>query len=119
MIFPKNSRFDPKFFFYSQFFDPKKYNLGSVGRWRFNKTLNINIHSGIQVLTVQDFLGIIDALMIFRFYYKHLPLDNIDDFSNKRVRLVGELLQEQIRVGLLRIEKTVKYNFANKLKDSV
>ena len=90
-----------------------------MGRWRFNKTLNINIHSGIQVLTVQDFLGIIDALMIFRFYYKHLPLDNIDDFSNKRVRLVGELLQEQIRVGLLRIEKTVKYNFANKLKSII
>ena len=88
---------------YSRFFDPKRYDLGRVGRYKINKKLNLNIKNSIHVLTSKDVICIINDLINFRL----APTfeDDIDHLGNRRIRSVGELLQNQIRVGLNRLER--------------
>tara|TARA_B110000046_G_scaffold7796_2_gene8050 strand:+ start:1822 stop:5070 length:3249 start_codon:yes stop_codon:yes gene_type:complete len=88
---------------YSRFFDPKRYDLGKVGRYKINNRLNINIAKNIRILTSQDVLYIINELIKFRL----APTieDDIDHLGNRRIRSVGELLQNQIRIGLNRLER--------------
>ena len=88
---------------YSRFFDPKRYDLGKVGRHKINKRLNLNISKNIHILTAKDVLYIINELIKF----KLAPTleDDIDHLGNRRIRSVGELLQNQIRIGLNRLER--------------
>ena len=91
---------------YSRFFDPKRYDLGKVGRYKINKKLKISIPENIRVLTPQDTLAAIDYLINLKFDLGEI--DDIDHLGNRRVRSVGELLQNQVRIGLNRLEKIIK-----------
>ena len=91
---------------YSRFFDPKRYDLGKVGRYKLNKKLRLNIPESIRVLTPQDTLSAIDYLINLKFDMGEI--DDIDHLGNRRVRSVGELLQNQVRIGLNRLERIVR-----------
>jgi DNA-directed RNA polymerase subunit beta len=88
---------------YATFFDPKRYDIGYVGRYKINERLQLNISNNIHILTSKDVLAIINALIKFRL----APTleDDIDHLGNRRIRSVGELLQNQIRIGLSRLER--------------
>ena len=91
---------------YSRFFDPKRYDLGYVGRHKINQRLNLDIEEDIGILTSQDALAIINELINFRLTPS--MEDDIDHLGNRRVRSVGELLQNQVRIGLSRLERIVR-----------
>lgn len=90
----------------SRFFDPKRYDLGRVGRYKLNKKLNLNVAENVRVLTVTDILAVIDYLINLEYDIGHV--DDIDHLGNRRVRSVGELLQNQVRVGLNRLERIIR-----------
>ncbi len=90
----------------SRFFDEKKYDIGRVGRYKLNKKLNLNIPKNQRTLTVQDIVASIEYLI--NLTYDEGVVDDIDHLGNRRIRSVGELLQNQFRVGLSRIERIVK-----------
>ncbi|HEY9824829.1 MAG TPA: DNA-directed RNA polymerase subunit beta, partial [Stenomitos sp.] len=90
----------------SRFFDPKRYDLGRVGRYKLNKKLRLNTAENIRVLTPDDILAAIDYLINLEFDIG--SVDDIDHLGNRRVRSVGELLQNQVRVGLNRLERIIK-----------
>jgi DNA-directed RNA polymerase subunit beta len=88
---------------YSRFFDPKRYDLGHVGRYKINKRLKLEIEKNIHILTAKDILAIVNELINFRI--TPTTEDDIDHLGNRRVRSVGELLQNQIRIGINRLER--------------
>jgi len=88
------------------FFDPKKYDLGRVGRYKINQKLGINVDSTERILTDKDFIAAIKYLINLR--RGEGTLDDIDHLGSRRVRTVGELLANQCRVGLSRTERLVK-----------
>ena len=90
----------------ARFFDEKKYDIGRVGRYKMNKKLNLNIPASQRTLTIQDIVASIEYLI--NLTYDEGSVDDIDHLGNRRVRSVGELLQNQFRVGLSRIERIVK-----------
>ena len=90
----------------SRFFDDKKYDIGRVGRYKLNKKLNLNIPNNVRTLTREDIISSIEYLI--NLTYDEGSLDDIDHLGNRRIRSVGELLQNQFRVGLSRIERIVK-----------
>ncbi|MCT7951073.1 DNA-directed RNA polymerase subunit beta [Ancylothrix sp. C2] len=90
----------------SRFFDPKRYDLGKVGRYKLNRKLRLNIPDTTRVLTPQDILSAVDYLINLEFDIGQT--DDIDHLGNRRVRSVGELLQNQVRVGLNRLERIIR-----------
>ena len=90
----------------SRFFDPKRYDLGKVGRYKLNRKLRLNIPDTTRVLTAQDILSAVDYLINLEFDIGQT--DDIDHLGNRRVRSVGELLQNQVRVGLNRLERIIR-----------
>ena len=90
------------------FFDSKKYDLSRVGRYKMNKMLGIDIPNNKTTRTLrrEDFLLIVKEV-IKRNVEQSLPTD-IDHLGNRRVRAVGELLQQRFRVGMLRAERNIK-----------
>ena len=90
----------------SRFFDPKRYDLGRVGRYKLNKKLRLSIPDTTRVLTAVDILAAIDYLINLEFDMG--SIDDIDHLGNRRVRSVGELLQNQVRVGLNRLERIIR-----------
>jgi DNA-directed RNA polymerase subunit beta len=88
------------------FFDPKKYDLGRVGRYKINQKLGIEVDLGERTLTKEDFIGAMKYLITLR--KGEGILDDIDHLGSRRVRTVGELLANQCRVGLARTERLVK-----------
>ena len=90
----------------SRFFDPKRYDLGRVGRHKLNHKLSLNTPETVRVLTPQDILSAIDYLVNLEFDLG--STDDIDHLGNRRVRSVGELLQNQVRVGLNRLERIIR-----------
>nr|QUE28048.1 RpoB [Sahlingia subintegra] len=92
---------------YSRFFDPKRYDLGEVGRYKLNQKLKLNLPKNFRVLSPQDILAVVDYLINLR-EQNFGTVDDIDHLGNRRIRSVGELLQNQIRVGLNRLERIVR-----------
>lgn len=90
----------------SRFFDPKRYDLGKVGRYKLNKKLRLNTPDTVRVLTEKDILTAINYLINLKFDIGEI--DDIDHLGNRRVRSVGELLQNQVRVGLNRLERIIR-----------
>ncbi len=90
----------------SRFFDPKRYDLGKVGRYKLNKKLRLTVADTVRVLTATDILAAIDYLINLEF--DGGSVDDIDHLGNRRVRSVGELLQNQVRVGLNRLERIIR-----------
>ena len=91
---------------HSRFFDPKRYDLGRVGRYKLNKKLRLSTPTTTRVLTPGDILAAIDYLINLEFDIG--STDDIDHLGNRRVRSVGELLQNQVRVGLNRLERIIR-----------
>jgi DNA-directed RNA polymerase subunit beta len=90
----------------SRFFDDKRYDLGRVGRYKLNKKLGLNLPETQRTLTVQDIVASVDYLISL--YFDDGYVDDIDHLGNRRIRSGGELLQNQFRIGLTRLERIVK-----------
>jgi len=90
----------------SLFFNARRYDLGSVGRYKLNRKLDLSIPQGHRTLTLDDLVSIIRRLIQLNNGHGHE--DDIDHLGNRRVRRVGELIQTRLRVGLLRLERVVK-----------
>ena len=91
---------------FNKFMNPRTYDLGKVGRLNFNTKLKLSISSNITTLTPQDFLAATNYLILVSKGLREL--DDIDHLKNRRVRTSGELIQMQIGVGLVRLEKTIR-----------
>ncbi len=101
----------------SRFFDPKRYDLGKVGRHKLNRKLRLNVPEATRVLTPQDILAAVDYLINLEFDIGNV--DDIDHLGNRRVRSVGELLQNQVRVGLNRLERIIRERMTVSDSDSL
>ena len=88
------------------FFSEKRYDLGSVGRYRLNRKLKITIDPSVRVLTKTDIIEIIKYLI--QLINSKAVVDDIDHLSNRRVRTVGEQLANQFSVGLSRMARTIR-----------
>lgn len=93
------------------FFDPKRYNLGRVGRYKLNSKLQVEISDeqlSIVTLTKEDVIGALKYLMRLKQGVDDVSVDDIDHLGNRRVRSVGELIQNQCRIGLARMDKIIR-----------
>jgi len=89
------------------FFDPKRYDLGDVGRYKTNRRLKLNLDLNTRVLTPDDIIASIKYLIALQ--NGQGRVDDIDSLSNRRVRRVGELVATSaFRVGLLRLERSIR-----------
>jgi len=99
------------------FFNQKRYDLGRVGRHKMNVKLGINIPDSKRVLTKDDVLGCVKYLVKLN-RGEGMP-DDIDHLGNRRIRAVGELLQRQLRVGLIRVERLIREQMVIKSGEKV
>ncbi|MFN0065157.1 MAG: DNA-directed RNA polymerase subunit beta [Chlamydiales bacterium] len=93
------------------FFDPKRYNLGRVGRYKLNRKLGFDItDDALSTVTLrkEDIVGALKYLIRLKMDDPKANVDDIDHLGNRRVRSVGELIQNQCRVGLARMEKIIR-----------
>ena len=89
------------------FFEERRYDLGRVGRYKFNRRLSLpEGQNGPRTLTRDDIIAVIRMMIVIN--QGEGQVDDIDHLGNRRVRAVGELVQNQVRVGLLRMERMVK-----------
>ena len=88
------------------FFDPKKYDLTRVGRYKINQKLSINVDSHQRIMVPEDFLAAVRYILKLK--KGDGVVDDIDHLGSRRVRAVGELLANQCRIGLARTERLVK-----------
>ena len=99
------------------FFNPKRYNLGDVGRHRINRRLVLDIPAESTVLHLEDFMAIINYLLGLRMGQGFT--DDIDHLGNRRIRLVGELLANQFSIGLTRMARTIRERMSLRDEDQV
>jgi DNA-directed RNA polymerase subunit beta len=90
------------------FFNPKRYDLAKVGRYKVNKKLGVDAPITTGVLTNDDIAATIEYLSRLHAGEEGYEPDDIDHFGNRRLRTVGELIQNQVRVGLSRMERVVR-----------
>lgn len=88
------------------FFDDKRYDLSPVGRLKINKKLGLDIPLETKVLTNDDFIGLVRYLLKLR--TGRGEVDDIDHLGNRRIRGVGELLENQFRIGLTRMQRALR-----------
>ena len=92
----------------SLFFDPKRYDLAKVGRYKINKKLGLDIDKKQKTITREDIIEVVKYLLdLINGVPEHYS-DDIDHLGNRRIRSVGELLQNQFRIGLTRMERVVR-----------
>jgi DNA-directed RNA polymerase subunit beta len=87
-------------------FNPRRYDLGKVGRYKLNRRLGLDIPQETRTLTKQDLVKIVQRMILVNNGVEE-P-DDIDHLGNRRIKTVGELIQNQLRVGLLRMERMVR-----------
>ena len=98
------------------YFNPKRYDLAKVGRFKVNKKLGLDLDLGKSLLAIDDIVGAIRYIaalqkgetLIDLGKQVRVEIDDIDHFGNRRLRTVGELIQNQVRVGLSRMERVVR-----------
>ena len=93
------------------FFDPKRYNLGRVGRYKLNSKLGCEVNDEVLetvTLTKDDVIAALKYLIKLKEGEKGVSIDDIDHLGNRRVRSVGELIQNQCRIGLARMDKIIR-----------
>lgn len=93
------------------FFDPKRYNLGRVGRYKLNRKMGLGTTDeelNVVTLRKEDVIEALKYLIRLKLGDEHAFVDDIDHLGNRRVRSVGELIQNQCRIGLARMEKIIK-----------
>ena len=92
----------------SLFFDPKRYDFAKVGRYKVNKKLGLDIDPTKKVITHEDIIETVRYLLNLIKGVEGYTSDDIDHLGNRRIRCVGELLQNQFRIGLTRMERVIR-----------
>jgi len=103
--------------FHEKFFDPARYRLGRVGRFRINRKFNQDIPLSEMVLRPEDFVGALKYIMALR--AGEGILDDIDHLGNRRLRTIDELAVEELRKGLLKLRRTVQERISIKAPDQL
>ncbi len=103
--------------FNSLFFDPERYDLSAVGRVKMNMRLDLDAPDTMRVLRKEDIIAVIRTLVDLR--DGKGEIDDIDHLGNRRVRSVGELMENQYRIGLLRMERAIKERMSSVDIDTV
>ncbi len=103
--------------FHSLFFDSERYDLSAVGRVKMNMRLDLKADDTVRVLRKEDILAVIKTLVDLR--DGKGEIDDIDHLGNRRVRSVGELMENQYRLGLLRMERAIKERMSSVEIDTV
>ncbi len=103
--------------FNSLFFDSERYDLSAVGRVKMNMRLELKAEDTVRVLRKEDILAVVKTLVELR--DGKGEIDDIDNLGNRRVRSVGELMENQYRVGLLRMERAIKERMSSIEIDTV
>jgi DNA-directed RNA polymerase subunit beta len=93
-------------FFDNLFFNAKRYDLSRIGRLKLNTKLGLDLPLEIRMLTRQDMVEVVRYLLTLR--QGGGAVDDIDHLGNRRVRSVGELLENQLRIGLVRMERAIR-----------
>src|SRR5918992_1157266 len=114
------------------FFDPKRYDLSEVGRYKVNKKLKLDVPRDVQTLTIEDIEGLLKRLIevseevaedeeFGRVNYERIrhKLDEYEHFGNRRLRTVGELVQEAFRIGMYRMERVVRERMTTQDADTI
>ena len=103
--------------FQSLFFDSERYDLSAVGRVKMNMRLDLDAEDTVRILRKEDILAVIKTLVDLR--DGKGEIDDIDHLGNRRVRSVGELMENQYRIGLLRMERAIKERMSSVDIDTV
>ena len=103
--------------FHSLFFDSERYDLSAVGRVKMNMRLDLDAPDTTRILRKDDILAVVRALVDLR--DGRGEIDDIDHLGNRRVRSVGELMENQYRLGLLRMERAIKERMSSVDIDTV
>jgi DNA-directed RNA polymerase subunit beta len=103
--------------FHSLFFDPERYDLSAVGRVKMNMRMDLDAPDTQRALRKEDILAVVRALVDLR--DGRGEIDDIDHLGNRRVRSVGELMENQYRLGLLRMERAIKERMSSVDIDTV
>ncbi|MDQ0475443.1 DNA-directed RNA polymerase subunit beta [Labrys wisconsinensis] len=103
--------------FQSLFFDPERYDLSAVGRVKMNMRLDLDAEDTVRILRKEDIIAVVKTLVDLR--DGKGDIDDIDHLGNRRVRSVGELMENQYRVGLLRMERAIKERMSSVDVDTV
>jgi DNA-directed RNA polymerase subunit beta len=103
--------------FNSLFFDPERYDLSAVGRVKMNMRLDLDAPDTMRVLRKEDIVAVVRTLLDLR--DGRGEIDDIDHLGNRRVRSVGELMENQYRIGLLRMERAIKERMSSVDIDTV
>jgi DNA-directed RNA polymerase subunit beta len=103
--------------FHSLFFDAERYDLSAVGRVKMNMRLDLDAPDTMRTLRREDILAVVKALVDLR--DGRGEIDDIDHLGNRRVRSVGELMENQYRLGLLRMERAIKERMSSVDIDTV
>jgi DNA-directed RNA polymerase subunit beta len=114
------------------FFDPKRYDLSEVGRYKVNKKLKLDVPMDTHTLTIEDIEALLRRLIetseevaedeeFGRINYERIrhKLDEYEHFGNRRLRTVGELVQEAFRIGMYRMERVVRERMTTQDEDSI
>jgi DNA-directed RNA polymerase subunit beta len=104
-------------YFENLFFNPERYDLSEVGRLKINNKLNINKKLSDRTLSPDDILNILQYLMELKDGRGYV--DDIDHLGNRRIKAVGELLENQFRIGLVRMERAIKDRMSIQRPDSM
>jgi DNA-directed RNA polymerase subunit beta len=99
------------------FFDAERYDLSSVGRVKMNMRLDLKTEDTLRILRKEDIIGVIGMLLALR--DGKGEVDDIDHLGNRRVRSVGELMENQYRLGLLRMERAIKERMSSVEIDTI
>nr|WP_321456639.1 DNA-directed RNA polymerase subunit beta [uncultured Cohaesibacter sp.] len=103
--------------FQSLFFDPERYDLSAVGRVKMNMRMDLDVADTVRILRKEDIVEVIRTLLDLR--DGKGEIDDIDNLGNRRVRSVGELMENQYRIGLLRMERAIKERMSSIEIDTV
>ena len=101
------------------YFNVQRYDLARVGRYKVNKKLGIDVDPSQKVITEEDIVTALRYLLALHEGDDTKHLDDIDHFGNRRVRTVGELVQNQFRIGMSRMERVVRERMASQDADDI
>ena len=101
------------------FFNPQRYDLAKVGRYKANKKLGFDPEFDASTLTIEDIVATMRYIVALHEGEEGYQVDDIDHFGNRRIRTVGELIQNQFRIGLSRMERVVRERMSMQEPDEI
>lgn len=101
----------------SQLFDQRRYDLENVGRYKLNQRLGLNLPRSARTITKNDIIAVVRRIIDIN--NGRIPTDDIDHLGNRRVKTVGELIMNKLRVGLRRMERVVKERMTTRENDTI